>query len=175
MCEKPHFIGYSFTFHFVDFWTLNCVVFISMTLLSLHIWQVENVHHSIARSEIDNFILNHAGPLPVYLLWDIVYSLFVNHKGKDVYSIGSMINGTSKALWGMRNFTKEGWRAMTLRLILPRLQSAWMGIWLFWRKSERLSLIESQTISMDFHLAGDYFKTQDTWKVEKRMESGTSQ
>ena len=38
--------------------------------------------------------------------------------------IGSLINETSEAFWGMRELTKEGRRAMTLRSLLRKLQSA---------------------------------------------------
>ena len=61
----------------------------------------------------------------IMLLMMMMMMLFT--QVKTLTLIGSLINGMSEAFCGMRNFTKEGSRTMTLRSILRRLQSASTG------------------------------------------------
>ena len=60
---------------------------------------------------------------------------------------------------------------MTLRSILRRLQSASTGIWLFRRKSERLSLIVSRTIySYLFGKKATLAKKPKPWRMSLLLE-----
>ena len=66
-------------------------------------------------------------------------------KAKTLTLIGSLIDGTSKAFLGHARVNKRRMKGDGPEIDLRKLQSASTGIWLFRRKSERLSLIVSRT------------------------------
>ena len=88
-----------------------------------------------------------------YLKFDLFGILrippFVNHKGNDVNSDWLADQWDERSVLGHAQFHKgrmKGDDPMILRSILRRLQSASIGVWLFWGKPERLSLIVSRTM-----------------------------